>query len=108
MAKGALKVWTWAALAVIAVFGAYVVAGYTLVLGIIRSQAMKWVDEKLHKQLALGEIRFDPFRLAVHIDDIALPADAPTVKVGALRVDLSFLSLFTGTPRFNQISVNRP
>ncbi|MFM8375763.1 MAG: DUF748 domain-containing protein, partial [Phenylobacterium sp.] len=108
MAKGVLKVWTWAALAVIALFGAYVVAGYTLVPGIIRSQAVKWADEKLHKPLALGEIRFDPFRLAVDIDDIALPADAPMVKVGALRVDLSFLSLFTGTPRFNQISVNRP
>ena len=74
MAKGVLKVWTWAALAVIALFGAYVVAGYTLVPGIIRSQAVKWADEKLHKPLALGEIRFDPFRLAVDIDDIALPS----------------------------------
>lgn len=108
MAKGALRIWAWAGLAVALLFGAYVVAGYTIVPGIIRSQAVKWADEKLHKQLALGEIRFDPFRLAVDIEDIALPAEAPMVKVGALRVDISFLSLFTGTPRFNQIAVTRP
>jgi len=108
MAKGALRIWAWAGLAVALLFGAYVVAGYTIVPGIIRSQAVKWADEKLHKQLALGEVRFDPFRLAVDIEDIALPAEAPMVKVGALRVDISFLSLFTGTPRFNQIAVTRP
>ena len=108
MFKGALKVWVWAGLAIAVLFGAYVVAGYTLVPGIIRSQAIKWADEKLQKRLALGEIRFDPFRLAVDIEDIALPAEAPMVKVGALRVDISFLSLFTGTPRFNEIAVNRP
>lgn len=108
MAKRALRIWVWAGLAVAALFGAYVVAGYTIVPGIIRSQAVKWADEKLQKRLALGEVRFDPFRLAVDIEDIALPAEAPMVKVGALRVDISFLSLFTGTPRFNQIAVNRP
>ena len=73
MAKGALRIWAWVGLAVALLFGAYVVAGYTIVPGIIRSQAVKWADEKLHKQLALGEIRFDPFRLAVDIEDIALP-----------------------------------
>lgn len=108
MFKGALKVWVWAGLAVAVLFGAYVIAGYTLVPGIIRSQAVKWADEKLNKRLALGEVRFDPFRLAVDIEDIALPAEAPMVKVGALRVDISFLSIFTGTPRFNEIAVNRP
>lgn len=108
MIKGALRIWIWAGLALVLLFGAYVVAGYTVVPGIIRSQAVKWADEKLHKRLALGAVRFDPFRLAVDIEDIALPADAPMVKVGALRVDLSFLSLFTGTPRFNEIAINRP
>lgn len=108
MVKGALKAWVWAGLAVAALFGGYVIAGYTLVPGLIRSQAIKWADEKLQKRLALGEIRFDPFRLAVDIEDIAIPAEAPMVKVGALRVDLSLLSLFTGTPRFNEIAVTRP
>ena len=108
MAKRVLKVWTWVGLAVALLFAGYVVAGYTVVPGLIRSQAVKWADEKLQKRLALGEIRFNPFRLAVDIEDIALPAEAPMVKVGDLRVDLSFLSLFTGTPRFNGISVNRP
>ena len=108
MAKRTIRIAAWAGLAVALLFGAYVVAGYTLVPGLIRSQAVKWADETLHKRLALGEIRFDPFRLAVDIEDIALPAEAPMVKVAALRVDVSFLSLFTGTPRFNQISINRP
>jgi uncharacterized protein involved in outer membrane biogenesis len=108
MFKRALNVWVFAGLLIALLFAGYVVAGYTLVPGLIRSQAIRWADEKLDKRLALGEVRFDPFRLAVDINDIALPAEAPMVSVGALRVDVSFLSLFTGTPRFNQIAVSRP
>ena len=108
MARRALKVATWVGLAAGLLFAAYVVAGYTLAPKLIRSQAIQWADEKLQKRLALGDIRFDPFRLAVDIEDIALPAEAPMVSVSALRVDLSVLSLFTGTPRFNQIALTRP
>lgn len=108
MAGRAFKVAAWVGLVAGLLFAAYVVAGYTLAPKLIRSQAIKWADEKLHKRLALGDIRFDPFRIAVDIEDIALPAEAPMVSIGALRVDLSFLSLFTGTPRFNQIALTRP
>lgn len=82
MFKRALNVWVFAGLLIALLFAGYVVAGYTLVPGLIRSQAIRWADEKLNKRLALGEVRFDPFRLAVDINDIALPAEAPMVRLG--------------------------
>jgi hypothetical protein len=43
--KRALNVWAWAGLLVALLFAGYVVAGYTLVPGLIRSQAFRWADE---------------------------------------------------------------
>jgi|GEM_PF-7040159 len=82
MFKRALNVWVFAGLLIALLFAGYVVAGYTLVPGLIRSQAIRWADEKLNKRLALGEVRFDPFWLAVDINDIALPAEAPSARLG--------------------------
>ncbi|MBS0281634.1 MAG: hypothetical protein JSR25_10770, partial [Proteobacteria bacterium] len=65
--------WIWAASALVLLFIAYLLAGYFLVPGLIRSQAVAWVGTNLDKKLALGEIKFDPLRFTVDVGDIAIP-----------------------------------
>lgn len=101
--------WAWGgfALALLAIL--YVVAGYTLVPGLVRSQAQSWVKTNIGKDLALGEIKFNPFTFTLDVSDIALPAGPqPMVAAGHLRVSFSILSLFQDAYYFREVSLDRP
>ena len=41
--------------------------------GIVRSQAIDFVREKYGRELALGEVRINPFKLQAEIKDLSLP-----------------------------------
>lgn len=78
----------------------------TLVPGLVRAEAQAWARDRLGLELALGDVRFDPLRLALDLHDIALPADAPMIAARHVRLDLAFRSLFSDTLRLDSIVVD--
>ena len=61
----------WIALCVIAgLVLLYTLAGFFLVPYVARTQLTKYVTETLHRQLSLGEIRFNPYTLEARIRDL--------------------------------------
>lgn len=103
------RAWIWSGGAAVLLFAAWVLAGFTLVPGLIRSQATAWVKTNLDKTLALGEIRFNPLTFTLDISDIALPADGrPMIAAGHLHLNFSVLSLFREAYRFDAVRLDRP
>ncbi|TFU06239.1 DUF748 domain-containing protein [Polymorphobacter arshaanensis] len=93
-------------------FGAYVAAGFWLAPRLIRSAAQDYVSKNLPgKDLALGDIRFNPLRLTLDIDKIAIgdsKAPAPMVAVGHVGVNVSSSSIWKMTPRLDAVSIDAP
>jgi uncharacterized protein involved in outer membrane biogenesis len=103
------RAWFWGGIALALLIGAYVWAGFTLVPGLIRTQATAWVKTNLDKPIALGEIRFNPITFTVDVSDIAIPGpERPMVAAGHLRIGFSILSLFQHAYRFNDVRLDRP
>ncbi len=103
------RIWLWLPVCLVVLFAAYVLAGFYLVPGLVRSEATGWVKTNLDKPIALGEIRFDPLTFTLDISDIALPATSkPMVAVGHLRLGFSILSLFQPAYRFTEVTLDRP
>ena len=101
--------WVWAVGAVVFLAGAYLLAGFYLVPGLIRSQATAWVKTNLDKPLAIGEIKFDPLKFRVDISDLAIPdSRQPMVAAGHLRIGFSILSMFQSAYRFSEVRIDRP
>ena len=75
---------------------AYAAAGFFLVPHVARSQIEKFVAETLHRKIAIGELRFNPFTLAATITDLRLTeADgAPLVSFRHLYVNAELASLW--------------
>ena len=87
-----------------ALYATYLVAGFYLAPGLIKSQATQWVRTNLNKDLTVGEVRFNPFTLGLDVNDIAIPgANGPMVALGHLRVGFSLLSLFQEAYRFTEL-----
>ncbi|HTV50188.1 MAG TPA: DUF748 domain-containing protein [Steroidobacteraceae bacterium] len=97
--------------AVIAVLVAvYAAAGFLGVPRLLRSQLTGYVRTHYHRQLHLGEIRFNPFSLRLEVHDIALP-DAhgePLVGVGALVLQLRADSVWLRGPSLEEIRLEQP
>ena len=67
-----LRRWTfWLVLA--GVFLAYTAAGFWLVPWLVKSQAREYVATTYQRELTIGEVRFNPFTLALDIRSVALP-----------------------------------
>ena len=106
---GVARRWVWGAVALALLVSGYLWAGFTLVPGLIRSQATGWVKTNLNKPIALGEIRFNPIHFTVDVSDIAIPdTRQPMVAVAHLRLDFSILSLFQHAYRFNEVRLDGP
>jgi hypothetical protein len=101
--------WLWASLGLAVLFAAYLLAGFYLVPGLVRSTATNWVRTNLDKPIALGEIKFNPLTFTLDVDEIALPdTRAPMVAVGHVRVGFSILSLFQKAYRFSEVTLDQP
>jgi hypothetical protein len=88
--------------------GLYWAAGTWLAPKLIADAAQDWTRTNLKQELALGEIKVDPFALTVDISDIAIPAKAPMVSVKRLVVDADFRSLFAESYRLDSVVVTEP
>ena len=95
--------------ALAALYIVYLLAGFYLAPGLIKSQATQWVKTNLNKDLTIGEIRFNPFTLALDANDIAIPGpNGPMVALGHLRVGFSLISVFQEAYRFTELRLDRP
>ena len=103
----------WIPLLLVLLFGSAILAGYTLLPGLVRSQGSEWVEKNLPgKQLTMGEIKFDPWQLLLTIDNIAVAdgkaPQAPLVTVKQLKVDAAIASLWAFAPRLDALIVTEP
>jgi uncharacterized protein involved in outer membrane biogenesis len=101
--------WIAAISALALLFCAYLIAGFYLVPGLIRSEATAWVKTNLGKPIAIGEIRFNPLGFKLDISDIAIPdTTRPMVAVGHFHLDFSILSVFQHAWRLDEVRLDRP
>lgn len=94
-----------AALLLVALYWA---AGTWLAPRLLRDAAQDWTRTNLKQELALGEIKVDPFAFRVDIADIAIPAKAPMVSVRRLALDFDIRSLFADSYRLDRVSITQP
>lgn len=104
----ALRVWIIVAAVLALLVAAYAAAGYLWAPRLIEDQAKAYAKDKLKQDLAIGEIRVDPFRFTVDIDGIAIPAKEPMVSLKSLSLNFAIRSLFSESYRFDSIRVVEP
>ena len=87
-----------AAIVVAVLLVAYAMFGFFGVPRLLRSEAQSFVRDSWHRELALGDINFNPFTLELEIHDAALPeADGqPLLGFRRLLVNLNLSSILGG------------
>jgi len=88
----------------------YAVAGFWAVPHFLRTGLTDFVATHYKRQLALGEIHFNPFTFKLDVSDFSLPdSDGQAMLAfGKLHVDLEVKSLFKLGPSFREILLERP
>ena len=101
----------WVLIGIVALLlGGYASAGFFLVPRLARSQIEAFVAATLHRNIALGDIRFNPFTLEANIADLKLTeADgAPLASFRHLRVNAELASLWRRGIVFKEIELAAP
>jgi len=88
--------------------GIYAALGTMLAPRLIREQAQEWTKTNLGQDLALGEIKVDPFGFKVDISAIAIPAADPMVSIRHLHLNFAASSIFTDSYRFDAVRIESP
>ena len=100
----------WAAAVVLALVGLYALLGFYAAPRIVRSQALDFVREKYGRELTLGEIRIDPFKLQAEIKDLSLPDTdgKPMLAFRRLFIDFELSSLWQRAFVFKDVQLDAP
>ncbi len=100
----------WAVAIVAALVGAYALVGFKVAPGFVRSKAIEFVRESYGRELAIGAVRIDPFKLQAEIRDVALPdADGqPMLAFRRLFVDVELASLWQRTLILKDVDFEAP
>jgi uncharacterized protein involved in outer membrane biogenesis len=95
---------------VVLLVGAYAAAGFLAVPYFARKSLTDFVRTHYGRTLALGEIHFNPFTLALDVTGVALPdADGATmVSFQRLHVKAQLASLWRLAPSFSEILLEQP
>jgi uncharacterized protein involved in outer membrane biogenesis len=95
---------------VVLLLGAYAAAGFLAVPYFARKSLTDFVRTHYGRTLALGEIHFNPFTLALDVTRVALPdADGATmVSFQRLHVQAQLASLWRLAPSFSEILLEQP
>ncbi len=99
------------ALAVLVVLiGVYAAVGFWAVPHFARSNLTSFVKTHWGREVAVGQIRFNPFTLRLNVSQFSLPdADGkPLIAFEHLTADLQWRSIFRLGPSFGEILLNRP
>lgn len=90
---------------------AYTGIGFLAVPAIVKSQAAKQASEKLHRQLTIEDVSFNPFTLAASVQGLKmLEPDGATVfaSFDRLGVDLSWQSVSRLAPVVQEVRLTKP
>ena len=100
----------WAAAFVVALVGLYAFVGFKVAPSLVRDQAKKYVQQNYGRELRIGEVWIDPFKLQAEIRDLAFPdADgSPMLGFRRLFVDFELASLWHRTLIFRDVIVEVP
>jgi len=90
--------------------GLYALVGFRLAPGLVRDQAQKFVRENYGRELAIGEVRINPFRLDIELRDLAFPdADGqPMLAFERMYADFELASLWNRAFTFREVTVEAP
>ncbi|MGH8137739.1 MAG: DUF748 domain-containing protein [Steroidobacteraceae bacterium] len=104
------RLFSWVVLPAVLLVLLYAILGFFAVPRLLRSEAQDFVNRHYHRQVALGEIRFNPFTLRLDLRDFALPdADGqPMLAFRHLLVDLTIASVWRRGPDFESILLEQP
>jgi uncharacterized protein involved in outer membrane biogenesis len=90
---------------------AYTGIGFLAVPAIVKSQSAKQASEKLHRQLSIDEVSFNPFTLTASVQGLKMmEPDGGTVfaSFDRLGVDLSWQSLQRLAPVVQEVRLTKP
>ncbi|SFG93179.1 protein of unknown function [Duganella sp. CF458] len=90
---------------------AYTGIGFLAVPAIVKSQAAKQASEKLHRQLSIEEVSFNPFTLAASVRGLKMmEQDGSTVfaSFDRLGADLSWQSVRRMAPVVQEVRLTKP
>lgn len=107
-AGGSRRLWLWLLAGLALLIALYAAAGYLWAPRLIKAEAQDWTAKNLGLELAMGEVKVDPFRLRVKIGDIAIPAKDPMVALKRLDLDFAGRSLLSDSYRFDDIQLVQP
>ena len=90
--------------------GLYALLGFKAAPNLVREQAQAFVRENYGRELSVGEIRIQPFKLQAEIRDLLLPdADGqPMLGFGRLFVDFELASLWNRAWTFREVILEDP
>ncbi|HWK73205.1 MAG TPA: DUF748 domain-containing protein [Povalibacter sp.] len=101
----------WIALCVVAgVLLLYTLAGFFLVPHLAQSQLQSYVTETLHRKVAVGDVRFNPFTFETSISRFALTEadDSPLVAFRHLYVNAELASLWQRAVVLKEVQLAAP
>jgi hypothetical protein len=100
----------WVALPALILVLLYTVLGFFVVPRLIQSGVKDFVTKNYHRQIALGDVRFNPYTLRLDVRDFSLPdADGqPMLAFRHLLVDLTVASVWRRGPDFEAILLEQP
>lgn len=100
----------WISAAIAALVGGYALFGFKVAPGILRSKAIEFVRQTYSRELSIGEVRLQPFKLQLEVRDVSLPdADGkPMLALRRLFVDLQLSSLWHRAFVFRTVQFEAP
>jgi len=100
----------WAAAILAVLVGLYALLGFYAAPKILRSQAIAFVKETYGRDLAIGEIRCNPFKLQLEVKDVAFPDTDARTMVGFKRlfIDFELSSIWHRAYTFKDIDIDAP
>ncbi len=93
-----------------ALLGLYALLGFQVAPGIVRDQAKAFVRENYGRELQVGEVRVQPFKLQLEVRDLALPDSDAETMLGFTRlfVDFELSSLWERAFVFKDVTLEAP
>ncbi|HWM67292.1 MAG TPA: DUF748 domain-containing protein [Steroidobacteraceae bacterium] len=100
----------WVALPALVLVLLYTVLGFFLVPHLVRSGVHDFVSKNYHREVTLGDVRFNPYTLRLDVRDFSLPDSdgKPMLAFRHLLVDVTVASLWRLGPDFEAILLEQP
>ena len=110
MLSRGLRRWLILAAVILVLVGAYAAFGFLGVPHLVRSNLESFVSTHYSRRVAIGDIRFNPFTLALDVRSLSLPdADGqPMLGFSRLFVNVGLVSIWRRGLSFQEIALEDP